>query len=197
MKQKLIRCKSCGAQIAKSAKHCPNCGAKQHQGVYTACVIVIILAVIGIVSTIIDGDGNTPAGTNEDNTASVSSNHATPDIEQDGKTNSIEVISISSQDLYDTYEENAVNADTLYKDKILAVTGEIIDITQDIFTKKPCIKLDVGDPYGLSSVYCFFKDNDEINAYIAELRDGETVTIYGKCLGVPVVDVQLSNCYFE
>lgn len=27
---KLITCKTCGAQIAKTAKRCPQCGAQQH-----------------------------------------------------------------------------------------------------------------------------------------------------------------------
>ncbi len=27
---KLVKCKTCGAEIAKTAKRCPKCGAQQH-----------------------------------------------------------------------------------------------------------------------------------------------------------------------
>lgn len=49
--KKLIKCKTCGAEIAKTSKTCPRCGAKQHQGAYIAIGIitaVMIIAVIGI-----------------------------------------------------------------------------------------------------------------------------------------------------
>lgn len=195
MSQKLIRCKTCGAQIAKSAKHCPNCGAKQHQVLLTLSVILIVIFVFVWVVALFGDDNEQPHGSDGNSTASASSNNNTQN--NNNKTNDIEVIAVSSQDLYTAYEENKVNADNLYKGKILAVTGEITDITQDLITKNPCIKLDTGDTYGIYTIQCFFKDNDDTNAYIAELRDGQTVTIYGKCTGVPVLEVQLSNCYFE
>ncbi len=42
---KLRTCKACGAQVAKSAKACPQCGAKQHK----AARIVVILLVVFII----------------------------------------------------------------------------------------------------------------------------------------------------
>lgn len=53
---KLVTCKSCGAEVAKNAKACPNCGApqKRHK------VLGIALAVIGVVILIaaIGGSGD-------------------------------------------------------------------------------------------------------------------------------------------
>lgn len=49
--KKLVTCKTCGATIAKTARTCPSCGAKQHQGAYIAIGVitaVMIIAVIGI-----------------------------------------------------------------------------------------------------------------------------------------------------
>ena len=58
---KLVRCKTCGGQIAKSAKVCPHCGAKQHQGVYAVCaviaIITLVLCVIIIGTTDLDKEG--------------------------------------------------------------------------------------------------------------------------------------------
>lgn len=63
---KLVKCKTCGAEIAKSAKVCPKCGAKQHVGALSACSIIIVItlcAVIGIMAKSCGG-GYTPQETN-------------------------------------------------------------------------------------------------------------------------------------
>lgn len=44
MANKLIKCKSCGADIAKSAKSCPSCGAKNKK----APIPVIVLSVLAL-----------------------------------------------------------------------------------------------------------------------------------------------------
>lgn len=43
---KLRTCKACGAQIAKSAKACPQCGAKQHTASRVVVTLLIILIII-------------------------------------------------------------------------------------------------------------------------------------------------------
>ena len=37
MKKKLISCKACGQEIAKSAKRCPKCGAKNKKPIFKKC----------------------------------------------------------------------------------------------------------------------------------------------------------------
>ena len=56
---KLVSCKACGKEIAKSAPTCPHCGAKQGMGGFRRAVnwiggIVIILVLIGFVINMID-----------------------------------------------------------------------------------------------------------------------------------------------
>lgn len=43
---KLVACKTCGAEIAKSAKVCPNCGATQKK---RHVVLGIVLLIIGLI----------------------------------------------------------------------------------------------------------------------------------------------------
>lgn len=52
---KMVRCKTCGEEIAKSAKVCPKCGAKQKKHI----VLGVILVIFGIllVSAAIGGSG--------------------------------------------------------------------------------------------------------------------------------------------
>ena len=56
MSQKLIRCKTCGAQIAKSAKRCPNCGAKRPIAGKVIGIILGVLLIIGVAAAV--GGGN-------------------------------------------------------------------------------------------------------------------------------------------
>ena len=42
--KKLVQCKHCGEMIAKSAKTCPHCGAKNKKP--TALIVVLIIAVL-------------------------------------------------------------------------------------------------------------------------------------------------------
>ena len=58
MSQKLIRCKTCGAQIAKSAKHCPNCGAKRPIVGKVIGIILGVLLIIGVAAAIGGGNDN-------------------------------------------------------------------------------------------------------------------------------------------
>ena len=50
--KKLTTCKACGTQIAKSAKSCPQCGAKNKQptGLRIVFVVIVILMIIGALS---------------------------------------------------------------------------------------------------------------------------------------------------
>ena len=103
-------------------------------------------------------------------------------------------ISVSARNLYNAYTQNAVNADALYKNKRVAVTGVITKIGQDMVTKKPCISLDSGSDLNLYPVQCFFQES---SCDLASLRDGDSVTIVGECTGFFVANVQLSDCTLQ
>lgn len=177
MKSKMVKCKVCGAEIAKNAKACPHCGAKMHQGAYTACgliLVVTIFAVFAIIGNAFGSDGTSA-------TKSGSADTTTP-------------IEVSAQDLWGAYSDNEVNADNQYKDKTLAVTGTIVDISKSLVLDDPCVALKSGDQLGIYPVQCFFTDESE-NEQLATLEDGQTITITGTCAGKPVAHIQLSDCY--
>ena len=54
---KMVKCKSCGQEIAKSAKVCPHCGAKQKKHVVLG-VVLVILGIIALVAAF----GNSNSG---------------------------------------------------------------------------------------------------------------------------------------
>ncbi len=60
---KLVKCKSCGAEIAKSAKTCPQCGAKRKRSVLGVILVVLgVLIVIGAIGSTASNDGPKKVG---------------------------------------------------------------------------------------------------------------------------------------
>lgn len=55
---KMTNCKSCGKEIAKSAKTCPHCGAKNKKPFYKAVWFWIIILTVVILSLFADIDDN-------------------------------------------------------------------------------------------------------------------------------------------
>lgn len=69
---KMIKCKTCGMNIAKSAKSCPSCGAKNKKPFYTRWWFVII-AVFVIIGAVSSGGSNETAVVNDTATKSSES----------------------------------------------------------------------------------------------------------------------------
>ena len=72
MKSKMTKCKVCNADIAKSAKTCPSCGAKRKKPIFKKWWFwVVIVLVIGIV-------GGPSGGSTEDASAAQAAVNDTP-----------------------------------------------------------------------------------------------------------------------
>lgn len=111
---KLVKCKTCGADIAKSAKVCPRCGAKQknHKVIGT---ILVILGIILFANGISDFDTSSDAKnqlSQKDNNSYVSSDapmETTVDEQEDQQNKSTiskdEFNSISTGMTYDEVVE--------------------------------------------------------------------------------------------
>ena len=58
--KKMMACKTCGAQMAKSAKKCPSCGAKNARskwmGKLKKLIIFVVVIAIGLTVTIINSN---------------------------------------------------------------------------------------------------------------------------------------------
>lgn len=68
---KMVKCKTCGAEIAKTAKACPHCGAKQHQVALSICAVIVVVMVIGVIAILAgSGNGGPEVVTDDDQSAS-------------------------------------------------------------------------------------------------------------------------------
>lgn len=188
LRDKMMYCKTCGANIAVSAKSCPYCGARNNvplmkRNPAAGAVLLVLVCCIPLYVMIfmkVTGN-NTSTDQPAQQVSSVQANEPSP-------------IAISATELYAAYTENEVNADNQYKSKTLSVTGVVSNIGKDAITDAPCVSLESGSQFGLQPIQCFFPKSDEHSEVIAALTNGQTVTITGKCTGPFVVSVQLSEC---
>jgi hypothetical protein len=168
----------------------PRKQAKRSKGNVAFAVVIVVAALAALSLTFkghSDNSSNDRPSPHQSNISTQLDNNLTPDSQP-------EEITISATDLWAAYKENTVNADALYKDKILVVTGTIQNIGQDIVTKAPCISIETNDGYGLYPIQCFFPKNGDQTDLIAQLKDGDQIVIAGKCDGIPLAQVQLTKC---
>ena len=56
MNKKMTECKACGQEIAKSAKTCPHCGAKNKKKPSILAGVIVCVVLIGIIASLGDSD---------------------------------------------------------------------------------------------------------------------------------------------
>ena len=71
MGEKMLTCKACGQQIAKSAKICPHCGAKVKKKLP---VLVVVLAVIVLIAAIASAGNDEPQKVGDVSTPTTGAN---------------------------------------------------------------------------------------------------------------------------
>jgi len=82
--EKMIQCKTCGEQIAKSASTCPKCGAKQKK--HTVLKFFLALIVISMIASAIGGNKETnrnPQNTPQQNNSPAISSQEPAKSEED------------------------------------------------------------------------------------------------------------------
>lgn len=192
-----MKCTKCGNEY--EGKFCPECGApsEANEPAYSTPVakpkkkggclkvlVIVLLVILGLmVIGIAFGDSSDKPTSGNASSTAPSSTVATPEPEP-------EYIEVTAKDLLAAYDENTVAADNTYKGQLLKVTGTVGSIGKDILDSA-YVTLTNGEPYALVSVQCYFaKDNlDDI----ATLKEGDTVTITGKCDG-STLNVALKQC---
>ena len=174
--KKLTQCKSCGAEIAKSAKTCPQCGAKNKKPIYKRWWLwaLVIVFVIGLV----------PGGEGDQVEAS-----APPASEQTAKTPAkpvepapepvIEYAAYTADEMMADLKANAMKAEQKYDDQYVEITGRLSVIDSD----GRYISLFPDDPFAIVGVQCFIK-TDEQRKKVMDMSVGDTVTLQGKITDV-------------
>ena len=94
-------------------------------------------------------------------------------------------VQLSAQKLYDAFRTNEAEANKLYLDQAIEMTGEVSEVTtnQD---GKTVVNFKTSDP--LFVINCTFKTNP------GELKPGQTITFKGICTGyIPDANVVINE----
>ncbi|MFZ9586155.1 MAG: OB-fold protein [Crocinitomicaceae bacterium] len=113
-------------------------------------------------------------------------------VEEKSKTE--KPVIVSSVQLYEDYEANQVAADEKYKDKVVQVSGTIIDISKNpIDEDEIIVKLNglIDNEYEIMGVSFYFDKSHA--SEVASLSKGADLTIKGLCKG-SVIGVSVEGC---
>ena len=164
---KMTNCKSCGAEIATSAKSCPKCGAKNKKPIWKR-VWVWILAVIILFAAI----GGTGDSSNTD-TPAPSTDINAPVVQEP-----INYIAVSVIDMMDMLNTNALKAEKTYDGQYLEITGRLGVVDSD----GSYISL-YGRDFDFIGVQCYIKNDEQLN-FVMDMIDGDTYTVRVKITDV-------------
>lgn len=92
--------------------------------------------------------------------------------------------SLSSNELYDAFENDEKQALTLYENKVIDVSGKVLSIKEEGVTSVIVIE---SENAMIGGINCSF--NEKIN----NIQEGQVLTIRGRCQGF-LMDVILNNC---
>lgn len=175
---KMTTCKTCGKEMARSAKVCPSCGAKNKKPFFTRPWFIAIVALI-IIGAIASGgkseSGNTTAVADKTN----SNNSEVKDTTAESTTIAIEYADYTVDDLMAQLEENALKASNDHKGENVRITGKL----NNIDSSGKYISLVPNTDFAIIGVQCYIK-NDETKAKVAELSKDSLVTLTGKITDV-------------
>lgn len=168
MKERLTTCDSCGAEIATSAKTCPQCGAKVKRPItkkwwFWVVVVVIIAAIVGGTSGSKSGDKPAP------------DEPMTPQ-------QPISYTHYNVTELFDALKNNAMKAQSDFKDQYVEIEGYLDVVDSD--GKYIGVGAAPNDyNYILQNVQCYIKDDTQ-KQQIMEIGTESPITVRGKIISV-------------
>jgi len=173
--QKITKCKTCNAEISKSAKVCPSCGAKNSKPLYMRPWFIILAILLVIIIATSSGNNDTPATTISQAESSTSQTNTTvPEPEV------IEYTPYTVDKLVDDLNENALSAKMNYDGKYVELTGDLcnIDASGDYITLQPMY-----DEWSFDTIQCYIETEEQLTK-VASMKTGDKVVLRGQVTDV-------------
>ena len=211
----LVKCEECGKEISSNVKVCPHCGYKRKRGIWFYIMIflvaIIILAIIG------SNNDDSQLGTNSTSQEKSSSstvkkelylNEVEANIFHTLIQNQTEALINGGEPIFSNdeniviprvvsanviqleYEKNEINADNLFKNKVLLVSGKVINISKNS-SNEPSLSLSGGsNPYMTPSA----RMKKEYIDWASNLSKGTEVQMICKINHFIMGSIKLHNC---
>ena len=187
MAEKITKCTSCGKEIAKSAKTCPSCGAKQKKPIYKKVwfwAIIIILLIIIIPSSSGENKSTNKKETNQDKTNATETSAETPQ-------ETISYTTVDMKTFLDEYDKNKLAAQEKYTDTYIQTTGYISNISSVFGSTYISINFS-RDSFLDNSITCYPKSEEKDK--VLKLENKEKITVRGKVQDMSMMSIDLEDC---
>ena len=168
----MIKCKSCGADIASSAKHCPSCGAKKKKPIYKRVwfwilVVVLLIAIADFVASKVNPSDPVEfeTTTEEDSNAYVAGSKVAVEIDCDK--------------LAEAYNKNPNYYDKILNNQVAEWSGTITSITNSD-DGEVLVYMQCGlDGYLIDNVIAATINNDKDKKAILGYKEGDKIKMKG------------------
>lgn len=172
MKNKIIKCKSCGADIASSAKRCPSCGAKNKKPIYKRVwfwilVVVLLIAIADFVASKVNPSDSIEieTTTEENSNAYVDRSEATVEIDCDK--------------LAEAYNKNPDYYDKILNNQVAEWSGTITSIANSD-NGEVLVYMRCGlNGYLIDNVVTATISNDKDKKVILGYKEGDKIKMKG------------------
>lgn len=189
-KNKMTTCKHCGAEIAASAKVCPQCGGKNKPPIYKrwwfiAIIVLIVLSAIGGSGSSSDGSASSSKSTSKASASTASSAASVvPEISEDDYK--AECQTVDYKELC-RYPEKYEGTKIVVKVKV----SQIIDANFSGSEK-------AWRTYTDNSGYGFYADDeyymlDKRGGDAVKILDDDIITVYGEFTGLEKITRALTS----
>lgn len=176
---KMVTCKHCGAEIAASAKICPQCGGKNKKPIYKRpwFIAVIAIIILGAIGGSLGGETADKPGKTD---APVSQSENINTTQPESETPEITYTAYAVSELMDDLNGNALKAAEKYKDQYVELTGRlnVIDSSGMYISI-----VSTQDEFAILGVQCYIKSEDQKTA-VMDMAVGDTLVVKGKITDV-------------
>lgn len=176
MSQETKVCKHCQSEIPKKAKVCPQCRKKQGGKLKGVAVLLVGLIIIGIAVSGGDDDEAKQASESKTEQTSTKAKKAKKEAKEEEPKEEISYSPYSVSQMMSDLDNNALNAETTYKDQYVEITGVLGNI--DSGGKYISLMPDDNE-FAFIGVQCYIKSDDQ-KSQVSAMSKGDTVTLRGK-----------------
>ena len=174
MSNKMINCKTCGQEIANSAKVCPNCGAKVKKPIFKKwwfwAIIVVLIICIGAAS-----NGGNKSGNGQ----------STDSVNTEVSSQEISYTSYDVTELFDALKANPLKLQNDLKGSYVEIHGYLSNIDSD--GSYISVGVEEGNyDYLFQTVHCNIKTSNkkDILDKVVNMNINQKITVKGKVTDV-------------
>lgn len=190
MNKGMTTCKVCGNELAKSAKRCPHCGAKNKRPIYKRWwfwlfVAIVLYLAVDIITARIEAEKSS------ESTENVYNSSATITLDEID-FNAVEFEETDFREMLGALTDNPLKAER-FLDKFVVISGYFDNqLSEKSFSMTASV--DRGNNEGWAFCELLSAEQSQI---IGNLKGNENITVYGKVTQVNIDGTDENDLYYK